>query len=194
MIPFWKGWCSEQTGELLSITHIIPRVMGSFVWLYEGFQFIGFQYPPFTTNSYKGPKIGENTLKNLWRRGKIDSLFSHWFSIAICAYKRPDVVTSFFFFPDLIEKSVSGWGTPRGQNYFCLSCPSKGDLGSLKLALEKAAPLCSWTPFIYSWLSLLTEVMFYKVSTNNEFTNPELLLLGETHGQVPASCWWQHFR
>lgn len=61
MIPFWKGWCSQQIRELLSITNIIPCVMGSVVWLGESFQFIGFGYQTFPTNSYIGSKTRENT-------------------------------------------------------------------------------------------------------------------------------------
>lgn len=57
MIPFWKGWCSEQTGELLSIRDMTPCVMGSIVWLYEGFQCIGFEYQTFSTNSDVGSKM-----------------------------------------------------------------------------------------------------------------------------------------
>lgn len=51
MIPFWKGWCSKQTRELLSITNVIPCIMGSIVCLWESFQFIGFEYHTFSTNS-----------------------------------------------------------------------------------------------------------------------------------------------
>ena len=51
MIPFWKGWCSQQTGELLRITKIISYTLGSLVWLQGGFRLTGFEDQTLSTNS-----------------------------------------------------------------------------------------------------------------------------------------------
>lgn len=94
-----------------------------------------------------------------------------------------------FFFFKSDRKTCAQLRHSTWLEFPLLLLPSKGHSGSQKLALEKAATLSSWTPFIYSRLSLFVEVRFYKVSANNELANTELLLLGETESQVPASCW-----
>lgn len=154
-----------------------------------------FWYQTFSTNLYIGPKIRENTLElRICGGGGRFTLYVQTDpSITICAYERPDVVTSFFFSKS-DRKICAQLRHSTWLELPPLLLPSKGHSGSQTLALEKAATLSSWTPFIYSRLSLFVEVRFYKVSANNELANTELLLLGETESQVPASCWWQHFR
>lgn len=71
MIPFWEGWRSEQTRELLSITNIIPQVMRPVVWWRESFPFIGCEYQTFSATSYVSSTMRGNALwiKNVGGEG-----------------------------------------------------------------------------------------------------------------------------
>ena len=163
MIPFWKGWCSEQTRELLSITNVIPCIMGSIAWLWESFQLIGFEYQTFSTNSYVGSKMRENTLElricgegvTFTLRFQMDLL---WHLMLLRDQMWLHLFGGCFFKSDR-KICAQLRHTLHGQNYSCFSCPPRDTPYSQKLVLKEAAPLSTWIPFICSQFLLFSQTL-----------------------------------
>lgn len=174
MIPFWKRWCSKQTRELLSITNVIPCIMGSIVWLWESFQFIGFEYQTFSTNSLVGSKMRENTrIKNLWGRGNIYSPFPDGSSMKTYASKGPNVVASFWLllFSIWQKNLCPAEAHPAWPKLLLLLLPSQG------YSLQSKACPKGGCPSEYLDSIYLQSILIIQSST--ELANIEPLLLEE---------------